>query len=279
MNVLSLFDGISVGQLALKELDKKVDNYYASEIDKYAIKVTQNNFPKTIQLGDIKSYKEWGIDFDNIDIVIGGSPCQSISNLGDGTGLNGKSSLFFYFYEILNRVKPKYFLLENVVGNKKSIEKITELMGVTPIKINSAIFSAQNRNRLYWTNIPIDEINNLICDIKLRDILEPGIPKESILSDGRMRWITSEKGLNCIEKKYASLDPEKASCLTARSDASWNSNYVTRNGQITRLTPIEYERLQTLPDNYTLGISNSQRYKSIGNSWTKEVIKYIFKNI
>lgn len=152
-----------------------------------------------------------------------------------------------------------------------------ELLGVKHVDINSNKFSAQNRSRKYWTDINILPIQEK--DIKLKDILEGGLPENAILSEGRLRWLLSDKGQNNLSKRYCSLDPERASCLTARSDASWNSNYVTRQGIITKLTPIEYERLQTVPDNYTAHVSNSQRYKMLGNGWTVDVIAHIFKGL
>lgn len=289
MNVLSLFDGMSAGQIALERAGIKVDKYFASEIDKHAIKVTKHNYPNTIHIGDVTKVKYEGgtLYTENgnydviIDLIIGGSPCQSISTLGDGTGLAGKSGLFFKFLELKNSVQ-KYnsnakFLLENVVGNKKAIDQITELMGVDAILFNSNLVSAQNRARYYWTNITFSLPEDK--KIKLKDILESGTPDDSILTPGRANWVNSRSGKKCFDKRYAVLDPEKANCLTARSDASWNSNYVTREGQITRLTPIEYERLQTVPDNYTSCVRRSERYKMLGNGWTVDVISHIFKNL
>jgi site-specific DNA-cytosine methylase len=248
MKVLSLFDGMSSGQLALNRIGIKPEIYYSAEIDKYAIKVTQANYPSTIQLGDVTKWREWKIDWASIDLVIGGSPCQSISNLGDGTGLKGKSGLFYTFLDILDHIKSKNknvkFLLENVEGKRDSLDEMSRLLGVNYKKFNSNLLSAQNRSRVYWTNfifeLPSDK------GLVLLDILERGLPKDSILSPGRMRWLTSTKGAESIKKRYTSIDPIKAACLTSRSDASWNSNYVTRNGILTRLTPTEYERLQTV---------------------------------
>ena len=281
MNVLSLFDGISCGRVALDRAGIEVTNYYASEIDKYAIKISEDNHPDIIQLGDVTQWETWDIDWSSVDLILAGSPCQSISNLGDGSGLEGKSGLFYVFFDILNHVRnlnPKVkFILENVQGNKKALQTIDTMMGVESVPINSNLFSAQNRKRLYWTNIDIPPITPK--NIKLIDILESGVPKDSILSAGRKRWLLSEKGQETVRKRYANIDPEKAGCLTARSDASWNSNYVTRNGELTKLTPVEYERLQTLPDNYTASVSNSQRYKAIGNGWTVDVIAHILKGL
>lgn len=274
VNVLSVFDGMSCGRIVLDKLDVCVDNYFSSEIDKWAIKVADNNHPQDTKnrLGDITKHEDW--DLPNIDLFIGGSPCQSISNLGDGSGLDGKSGLFFKWLECRDKYKPKYWLLENVVGNKKAVDQISELVGVQPLQINSNLVSAQNRKRLYWTNIegvgqPKDK------GLVLQDILESGVPNNSLLSEGRMRWLLSDKGQATIEKRYAVIDPIKANCITARSDASWNSNYVTRDGIITKLTPKEYERLQTVPDDYTSCVSDSQRYKMLGNGWTVDVIAHI----
>ena len=290
MNVLSLFDGLSCGMIALDRLGIKVTNYFASEIDKHAIKVSKENWRDTVtHIGDVtKISYENGVlctevgDFEvEIDLIIGGSPCQSISNLGDGSGLDGKSGLFYKYLELKNAVvgrNPKAkFLLENVVGNKKAIQEISKEMGVQGVLFNSNLLSAQNRARYYWTNITFDLPSDQ--GILLKDILEEGVPEDSILTPGRARWIASEKGKQCIEKRYAVIDPIKANCLTARSDASWNSNYVTREGQLTRLTPIEYERLQTVPDNYTASVRNSERYKILGNGWTVDVICHILKGL
>ena len=276
LNVLSLFDGVSIGRLALEQAGFKVDNYFSSEIDKHAIQVTKSNWPETIHVGDVTKLD--ASVFPKIDIMFAGFPCQSISNLGKGEGLEGKSGLFWEFVRLKDGLKPTYWLVENVSGLKKAIDEITSVLGVEPIRINSSLMTAQKRDRLYWTNIPnITQPQDM--GIILKDILEPGLPELSILTPGRARWVCSEKGQQCFDKRYAVLDPIKANCLTARSDGSWNSNYVTRGEQITRLTPIEYERLQGMPSGYTESIRTSERYKSIGNSWSVPIISHILKNI
>ena len=280
INVLSLFDGISCGHVALDRAGIQIKNYYASEINSDSIKVTNYNFPQTIQLGDITK-----IDFSklqDIDLLIGGSPCQDISNLNNKQlGLQGdKSRLFYKFVEALIICKPRYFLLENVCGKKESVDTISHILSVPPIKINSNLVSAQNRNRLYWTNITgVSQPKD--CNIALKDILQPDDETFSyILKDGRLKWLKSKSGINCISSRYASLDATKANCLTARGEKSWNSNYVTRkDGKIRTLTPIEYERLQTLPDNYTSIISDSSRYEALGNGWTVDVIAHILSYV
>ena len=177
MNVLSLFDGMSCGQIALDRLGIKVDNYLASEIDKYAIQVTQKNYPNTIQIGSVVDVK--GEDLPKIDLLIGGSPCQSFSRSGDGSGFDGKSKLFWEFVRILKEVNPKYFLLENVVMKKEWEDIITESLGVSPIKICSSNFSAQKRQRVYWTNIQVDT-NIIDRGILLLDIIKGN--REEILN-------------------------------------------------------------------------------------------------
>lgn len=265
---------MSCGQIALNRAGIHYDNYFASEVDKHAIKVTQHNYPSTVQLGDVTQVA--AEQLPKIDLLIGGSPCQSISTLGKGEGLNGKSGLFFHYLRLLKSTNPKWFLLENVVGNKESLNVITELMGVDPVLINSASFSAQNRKRLYWTNIHILPYED--SSLTLQDVLDSEPANTCKLSEGRLRWL-SEKGKRCLDKRYASIDPVKAACLTARSDASWNSNYVTRNGEVTKLTCEEYEKLQTVPAGYTACVTTAERYKMLGNGWTVDVVAHILKGI
>lgn len=287
ITVLSLFDGMSCGQIALECAGIPVKQYFASEVDKWAIKVTQHNYPNTVQLGDVTKVRyENGVLYcengeytvGKIDLVMGGSPCQSISNLGDGSGLEGKSGLFYHWLRIKNDVNPPYWLLENVKGSKKAIDEISKLLDTTPTLLDSADFSAQRRNRLYWSNMPI-EVDNSKSRIRLADILDEIVSKTSALSAARVKWLLSEKGRECVAKRYASIDPEKAACLTARSDASWNCNYVTRGGTLTKLSCEEYEKLQTVPVGYTNIAKTPERYKMLGNGWTVDVIAHIFKGM
>ena len=275
INVLSLFDGMSCGQIALERAGVKVNNYFASEIDKHAIAVTKHNYPGTIHVGDVTKLKSSSLP--NIDLLIGGSPCQSISNLGDRSGLDGKSGLFFEWLRLKEETNPKYFLLENVVGNKKAVQQITDLVGVEPVVFNSNLVSAQNRARLYWTNIDFTLPENK--GIVLKDVLDKEPSHCSTLSESRLKWLLSDKGQMSVSKKYSAIDPIKANCLTARSDASWNCNYVTRNGVITKLSPEEYEKLQTVPVGYTSTARTSERYRMLGNGWTVDVIEHILKNM
>ena len=272
MNVLSLFDGISCGQLALDRASKKYNKYIASEIDKHALEITKRNFPNTIHIGDVNHWKDSGyketnysICTDNIDLLLAGSPCQGFSRCGTQLGFNDKrSKLFFRFLEIFYRVKPKYFLLENTVMKKEWEDIITDYLNVSPLKINSSLFSAQNRERLYWTNIPIDKKILEHKNIMLKDII------------GEYKGIyVYPRGSN-----KGGLKHYYGKCPTITS-SSWETNYfiIDNNNQKRKFTVEECEQIQTLPIGYTKGIANTNRYKVIGNSWTVDVIAKILKEI
>jgi DNA (cytosine-5)-methyltransferase 3A len=293
MNVLSLFDGISCGQLALQRAGIKYDKYYASEIDKHAIKITQHHFTNTIQLGSVV-----GLDtstLPKIDLVFGGSPCQSFSRSGDNTGFDGKSGLFWEFIRVLNEVKPKYFLLENVVMKKEWENIITEVIGVEPVMIDSKLFSAQKRQRLYWTNIPFDK-NIEDKNIHILDILKPDGTEKIInnhpvvldINDGTFKIKNGTKTGYLYAKHGDCVNLEVPKSKTRRGRVSHGKtntlntacNYgVVVNGNLRELNILEYERLQTLPDNYTSIATLNQRKKMIGNGWTVDVISKIFQNI
>lgn len=403
MNVLSVCDGISCGQVALERAGIEVNNYYASEIDKYAIQVTQKNYPNTIQLGDITKWQEWEIDWSSIDLLIGGTPCQGFSFAGKQLNFNDpRSKLFFVYVDILNHIKKHNsnikFLLENVKMKKEYQDVISSYLKVEPVEINSALVSAQNRKRLYWTNIgKIEQPEDK--GILLKDIVhENTIPEVSPCTsdnksyaltasyDGAVAWnsyerkqrtmlfeslkeyiVPFDKTLQILEKEvergkvgffrkdsqanrvYFIHDKAVTLCGDAGGGAakmgqylfgcvnkprgnneggiryegkkspsmtsnSWeynnqlvfacsdiyrkdmqqigqrfnngtkfftltikNKHGILIEGYIRKLTPIECERLQTLPDNYTEGISNSQRYKCLGNGWTVDVIAHILK--
>lgn len=288
MNVLSLFDGISCGQVALEKAKVPIENYYASEIDKAAIKVTQNNYPKTIQLGDINqiNFKQF---IDKIDLIIGGSPCQDLSIAKqDRKGLNGaRSGLFFKFVEALRVIKPKYFLLENNASmSDENKNKISEILGLQPILIDSADFSAQTRKRLYWTNIafvPIFLKNNLV----IKDILDLDANrkvycfekhKDTIKynQDG-VKWDCSGKGYYSQQYRARYIYTKMNTIPASRAD----KNNIYKGGyNYYKITPLEAERLQTLPDSYTSCISSkTKRINLCGNGWTVDVIAHIFKGL
>tara|TARA_R110002074_G_scaffold125499_1_gene262856 strand:- start:2510 stop:3343 length:834 start_codon:yes stop_codon:yes gene_type:complete len=272
ITVLGLFDGMSCGQIALKRLSLPVATYYASEIDKYAVSITQKNFPATVQLGDITNLKT--TDLPRIDLLMGGSPCQSFSNMGDGTGFDGKSKLFWEFVRVLKETKPKYFLFENVVMRKDWVEIISDELGVQPIKINSGLLSTQRRNRLYWTNIPnVGQPENLSLDF--RDIIESDVDVKYQLTPRAVERVRQKQGYDLVGFK--------SKCLFA---TYYKNSSNSREGQIIetpdylrRLTPRECEILQTVPIEYTEGVSDTQRYKMLGNGWTVDVIAHILQEM
>jgi len=281
MNVLSLFDGISCGRVALERSGIKVDSYYASEIDKYAIQIAQKNYPDTIQLGDISNYESW--DLPEIDMVIGGSPCQDLSVLKlNRQGLSGdKSGLFYKFVGCIERFRPQYFLLENNRSMPaEAKEEITSILGVHPIEINSALLSAQYRRRLYWTNIPgVEQPKDR--KLRLNDIVQSEESKTGYeCSDKLLNRTKGHLAVQMAKKSIKQLT-QKSNCLTTGQRIT-NKGATTiqyPNGRYYILTPLECERLQTLPDGYTYGISNTQRYKAIGNGWTVDVIAHILRYI
>jgi DNA (cytosine-5)-methyltransferase 3A len=276
MNVLSLFDGISCGQIALNRANISYDNYYASEIKPHAIKCTLDNYPNTIQLGDILNLK--GSDLPKIDLLIGGSPCKGISRLNKNQeGLeHSESRLFWEYIRLLDEVKPKYYLLENTHGNKEATNTITETLGINPISINSKLVSAQNRPRYYWTNIP-DIKQPLDKGITTNDIFD----YSGVLADEcRVRWLNSESGKKSIKNGYTKVNPyPKSGCLTALGHKKWNENYLYRDGVYRYLSQNEIEKLQTLPVGYTKILSYNEAYDCIGDGWTVDVIAHILKNI
>ena len=304
MNVLSLFDGMSCGQLALQRAGIQVENYFAAEIDKYAIKVTQANFPQTVQLGDVTA-----IDPDSlpdIDLLIGGSPCQGFSFAGKQLNFDDpRSKLFWEYVRLLNALKPKYFLLENVKMKKESMDVITEALGVEPVFINSNLVSAQNRQRYYWTNIPVDKLPD-DKGIVLADILEDGhVDRDkshcidanyfkggnlkSYFEKHRRQLVFSKDGM-ChvgdagISDKYAYVNrvyhpSGKGPSLVASDGGHLQPKVSKGTTEYRKLTPLECERLQTVPEGYTNHVSNTQRYKMLGNGWTVDVVSHIMKGL
>jgi len=277
INVLSLFDGMSCGQIALNKLGVKYDNYYASEIDKFAIGITKKNYPNTIHLGDVRDVK--GEDLPKIDLLFGGSPCQSFSNAGNGKGFEGSSGIFWEYVRVLREVKPKYFMLENVKMKKEWQDIITKELGVEPIAINSSLLSGQNRPRLYWTNIPgVEQPEDK--GIKLKDILEDDnlVDKQHLMTPKAMAYMDGlRNGKQRWDYHKNPLDG-KAACIVAsfyKLSGLGVLDYRKLGKPCRRLTPLECERLQTVPDNYTASVSRTQRYKMIGNGWTVDVIAHI----
>ena len=373
ITVLSLFDWMSCGRLALERVWIPFRSYFASEIDRYSMQVSENNRPDVIQVGDVREIrvksdiKATGIarrpDGDTnvyvgdngLDLLIGGSPCQWFSNAGKGLNFEDpRSKLFFEFVRILNEAKPRYFLLENVKMKKEWQNMISEhLFGIQPIEINSSLVSAQNRKRLYWVGKRNEDWSYSQVVIKqpedkgilMKDILQDKVAEKYMLSEQLVNGFLNKSSVFRDRFKITSPD-EKGACLTTNNQGSYitqsyilcniNPSWNGQNGNIyssegksptlttnkgewpkilqlprgankwgifeqktptlssnsrqynnllhnwyclRRLTPIECERLQTLPDNYTEWVSNSQRYKMLGNGWTVDVIAHIFREI
>ena len=330
MNVLSLFDGISCGRVALDRAGIKYDKYYASEIDTNAIAIAMKNYPDTIQKGDITEWKEWNLQ--DIQLIIGGSPCTGFSQSGQLKNFKDpQSKLFFDYVDIVNHYKPKYFLLENVSMKQEWQDIISGHLGIKPICINSLLVSAQYRKRLYWTNIPdiTQPEDRKLC---LKDIMEDftdGVydatkkvadkydmtdrikakPKhhrdnhKDKSKEGAQKKIDNPMGQPLTYKKaHGNMrEPsDKSKTLTTGGHNISNTgstNIVIQKinedgtgGYVRMPTPIECERLQTLPDKFTaLGrntdtdelfdMKDNIRYKVLGNGWTVEIIAHIFKHM
>lgn len=309
MIVLSLFDGISCGQIAFERLgitfDGVKNKYIASEIKKIAIKTTQLHYPNTIQVGDVcrlhyddatnalykdcifkdnKYYLGEKVIDGKPDIIIGGSPCQDLSSMGSREGLMGnKSKLFFEYTRLLKEIKPKYFLLENNYSmTQDNRSTISQYLGCDPIYINSSDFSAQNRKRLYWTNISVDE--HSIKDITLGDIAQHPSEKQDYIFTKYDMYMSKEydgrKIQKNIKKKIKTTKDKSPTLGTGCGGYGNNTGYILKqDGKLYTPTPIECERLQTLPDNYTANLSKTNRFNVIGDGWTVDVIKHILSFI
>jgi len=293
INVMSLFNGISCLNVALDRLYIPINNYYSSEIDKYANKIAQKNYPNTIQLGDLTKWKEWDVDFSQIDLLVAGFPCQAWSIAGKQKGDNDpRGALVHDLIDIWQEITMKNpnvkFLFENVRMKKEFIEYINGLFGTEPILINSALVSAQNRKRLYWTNIP-NVTQPKDKHIYLKDIIEDdavdrdksycidanyykGGNLDQYFRRARKQLVFTDKAQTLL----ATIYKENPKSMLKRK----KFGLLVSDGSYTRkLSPLECERLQTLPDDYTWGVSNTQRYKCLGNGWTVDVITHILKQI
>lgn len=308
MNVLSLFDGISCGRLALKRAGITVDKYYASEIEPCAIKITQKNYPDTIQLGDVTKWREWDIDWSKIDLLIGGSPCQGFSSAGKLLNFDdSRSKLFFEYVDILNHIKqfnPNVkFLLENVKMKKEWQDVISNYLGVQPIEIDSEIITPMRRKRNYWTNFDVLPI--IPKNTTLKDVLDDFVDEKYYISDDKFRKLV-ERTPNGISVKNASnkemLVDEYDGVILSRAWQTYcpvikGKSHAIRasnpndsgvcvkdkygNLRFRKFTLAEMERMQTLPVGYTVvdGISERQSKQVIGNGWTVDVIAHIFSCI
>lgn len=314
MRVLSLFDGISCGYLAFQKADIAIDSYDAYEIEPNAIKTSKANFPKIMQHGDVTT-EDFSKYKGKIDVLIGGSPCKGFSSLGKQLNFNDpQSKLFFEFVRALKEVQPKYFLLENVVMKQQWQDIITSYLNVKPIEINSALVSAQNRRRLYWTNIPFHNWPKS-KHIVLQDILDK-YPDKS-LSVNLSNCVMT--GIKLIEKKFGFVPQmfnpynrqkitEKSptlstgsmitsSCATLRFEPCANGDFEVKDGYINiqgelyktslsngryylrKLSINEGKRLQTLPENFIFPVGETQAFKLMGNGWTVDIISHILKGL
>lgn len=355
MKVLSLFDGMSCGMIALERAGIKVDNYFASEIDKYAMKVSAANYPDIVQVGDVQHVSRWSLEFchhvDKIDLLIGGSPCQGFSFAGKQLNFNDpRSKLFFEFVRLKDELNPKYFMLENVSMKKEYQDVISKYLDCEPIAINSNLVSAQNRKRLYWTNIPgiehpkdkgillkdivfddssfsyligrgnnpgglrsIDgkvgamtsnswESNNFaVCmhnlyggfgETKHRTFIDKSPTLRTAAGGGYIpSLLLSKKALEYMDRKvnggrnhwdfshHSDIKNNKSATVVANFFKGVPYNVLKDLNCIRKFDPIECERLQTVDDNYTNHVSNTQRYKMLGNGWTVDIIAHIFKGL
>ena len=279
-NVVSLFDGISCLQIALGRASIPYENYYASEIDKHCITITQKNYPSTIEVGNICDLTKADFPSD-IDLLVGGSPCQGFSLMGNQLNFtDNRSKLFFEYVRLWKELKPKYFILENVKMRKDIQQAISDILGVQPIEINSALFSGQNRRRLYWTNIP--NIQNKIPPLNSPSALIKGI---SLLTDNSYEIATVRKG---NPRQVVKPATDKLPCLTASYYKGINADGRPgkaksfgdyERGKIEMLSPVECERMQTVPEDYTEGVAKTHRYKALGNGFTVDVIAFILSCI
>lgn len=279
ITVLSLFDGISCGKIALERAGIKVDKYYASEIDQFAMQVSKNNYPDIIQLGDVTAWKDWNIDWSKIDLLIGGSPCQGFSYVGKMLNFQDeRSKLFFVYADILNHIKsvnPNVkFLLENVRMKPEYQEIINQYLGVTPVKINSVCIAASRRDRLYWANFNFSQPSEK--DITFDDINQNS---QDWLPDDYIKKVSNWKAHYDPIKQAINIGArQKIHCLTARGYNQSHSGMVliTDGTRYRYLTNNEAELAMTLPIDYTKGIPDKERAKCIGNGWTVDVIAHIF---
>ena len=267
--VLSLFDGMSCGQIALERAGIKYNEYYASEIDKHAIKVAINNYPNTKQIGSVTEVK--AINLPKIELLMGGSPCQGFSTAGKELNFDDeRSKLFFEYVRLKKELNPKYWLLENVSMKKEFRDIISKFLGCEPVMINSSIITGQNRPRYYWTNIlfslPKDK------NISVSDVL--GIPNAEIGQPQPYPRNYKELGLKRVERIEYRTDGKSNAIIT-----NPQKNLLKTDDGYRKLTPVECEKLQTVPFNYTDSVTDTERYRMLGNGWTVDVVAHILSFI
>ncbi|MCP4914551.1 MAG: DNA cytosine methyltransferase [Oligoflexia bacterium] len=288
-NIVSLFDGMSCAQIVLNQLGISYEKYFASEIHKHSITITQDNYPNTIQLGDVREVD--GYSLGEVDFIFAGSPCQGFSRNGKKLQFkDDRSKLIFEFIRIYKEVNPKYFFLENVSMNKEAEDYITNFLGVAPIVLDSALVSAQSRKRLYWTNVPYvgepQDRKMFIKDILIEELNHKEELIESAINypphhfgKNYLQWDVSGKGHR--SQQYRAYYPEsKHGCLAATRASDKCKVLLDREKMLYRkLDPIECERLQGVPDNYTKAVSRNQRINILGNGWNIPTVKHLLKGL
>jgi len=317
MNVVSLFNGMNTGRQALENVGIKVNKYYSSEIKPYAIELTQHHFPDTIQVGDVTKWREWDIDWQSIDLILSGSPCQDLSAAGKRAGINGsRSSLFFVFVEILEHIKslnPKVLFLQENVGSaaKLDVGIMSRALGVYPCRINSLLVTAQLRDRYYWSNIRTKQdgmFGDLITDIPqpkdkgimFKDIITSGYVekiKTGCLMESISRVQHTQNGIKSREKfgvPQIYVDTDKHTCLNTGSGATEKAKQeyllhrnkttgmitlIKENGLVRTVNKIEMCRLQGFPDDYCDILSTAKAGSLLGDGWTLPIIEHIFSFI
>lgn len=281
VNVLSLFDGMSCGRIALDRAGFEVGNYYASELDKHAIKVTQANWPETVQLGDVTKWQEWDIDWAGIDLLIGGSPCQGFSFAGKQLAFDDpRSKLFFVYVDILNHIRSlnpdAKFMLENVKMKKEYLAVITEQLGVDPVFINSGESSPCERPRFYWANWQFEEPPKSAIDFLTLVGMD-----YVLMSEGWHKW-WKDKSEFQLKKSYSKIcrKGDKGICMTARQYASWNGNFVSAGKNVyAKPSKKALARLVGAPEHYFDCASQRQAECMTGNGWTVDVIAHILRGL
>ncbi len=292
MKVLSLFDGISCGMVALERAGIPVERYVAYEIEPNAIKISKKNFPQIEHCGDVTTADF--TQYQGFDCLIGGSPCQSLSIVQSKTRqhLDGKSKLFFEYVRAKEEMQPKWFLFENVASmNEESKQAISELLGCEPIFIDSGDFSAQERPRYYWTNIPV-LLEYKKSTAVLGDVLEKSVDTKYYYDNPLLNIDLTKQVCAIMDFKNHDMHKRifnpnfKIHTLTTCGGGNTQKKVLllekVEGGYMVRvrkLTPLEYERLQTLPDHYTAGVADGHRYNALGNGWTVDVIAHIFTHI
>ena len=282
INVVSLFNGMNTGRLALENCGFKVGKYYSSEIKKFAIALTQHHYPDTIQVGDVTQWRNWDIDWASIDIIFSGSPCQDLSIAGKRAGISGgRSSLFFVFIDILNHCKslnPNVKFMQENVGSAdlKDIGVMSRELGVYPVRINSELLTGQFRDRYYWTNIRVR--NTLFdCEVDIPQPQDRGITFESILESGTT---DRRKSTTLLERYHADFYADNDSeisqkYLKKRAEKSMCPIAIQHNGLVRTLSKVEMCRLQGFPDDYCDTISRRQAASLLGDGWTLPVVEHI----